>query len=39
MVKTKLYVEWDAALSIGNEQPDSQHQKVFQILNKLHELV
>jgi hemerythrin-like metal-binding protein len=39
IVKTKHYVEWDAAFSVGNEQLDSQHQKLFQILNQLHDLV
>jgi hemerythrin-like metal-binding protein len=38
-MKTKPYVEWDAAFSVENEQLDSQHQKMFQILNKLYDLV
>jgi hemerythrin-like metal-binding protein len=38
-MKTKLYVEWKDSFSVKNAQIDSQHKKMFRLLNKLHDLL
>lgn len=37
--RTMAFVDWDAAYSVKSEVLDRQHQKMFQIVNHLHEAI